>query len=178
MDFCDYPSLKQLTYRQPQHRLSEQQAKAVIRMIIEAVQYLHTHGICHRDLKPDNILVKDDFSEIKIIDFGVAKRFLIFCNNRKENAKRIELWTRTGTLQYKAPEMFDGIHYNESVDLWAIGIITFEILSGCLPFNSEFMLETIDLIRNAEFKFEPEIFWSSISLEAKDFIKRLLKLKA
>jgi calcium-dependent protein kinase len=56
------------------------------------------------------------------------------------------MWTRTGTLYYKAPEMFDGAGYTESVDMWALGVITYEILSGCLPFNSEYMYDTIELI--------------------------------
>ena len=48
------------------------------------------------------------------------------------------MWTKTGTLHYKAPELFEGGGYDESVDMWAIGIIAYELLSGSVPFSSEF----------------------------------------
>lgn len=60
-------------------------------------------GVCHRDLKPDNILVNPDTKEIKLIDFGVSKQIY----NRKTSTYQ-RMWTVTGTIQYKAPEMFAG----------------------------------------------------------------------
>ena len=56
------------------------------------------------------------------------------------------MWTRTGTLHYQAPEMFESINYTESVDMWAIGVICFELLSGELPFNHQYTSDTIELI--------------------------------
>lgn len=59
--------------------------------------------VCHRDLKPDNILYDKETMQIKLIDFGVSK---LLYNRRK--TQKFEMWTMTGTIQYKAPEMFEG----------------------------------------------------------------------
>lgn len=66
--------------------------------------------MCHRDLKPDNILVNllDDEVTIKIVDFGVSKTF-----GSRNTFETIEMWTRTGTLYYQAPEIFEGGGYNQ-----------------------------------------------------------------
>lgn len=95
-------------------------------------------GICHRDLKPDNILFDPVSGSLKLIDFGVSK--LIY--NRKKQRKE-KMWTVTGTIHYKAPEMFEGKEYDELVDAWAIGVITYQLLYGRLPFYSEFLAELI-----------------------------------
>lgn len=75
----------------------------VIKKLLETTQLINETGVCHRDLKPDNILYDKDTSNIKIIDFGVSK--MVF--NRRKRSKD-PMWTVTGTIQYKAPEMFEG----------------------------------------------------------------------
>lgn len=77
-------------------------------------------GVCHRDIKPDNILFSLQTNCLKIIDFGISK----FIYNRKTIAKE-KMWTVTGSIYYKAPEMFSGTEYDEGVDAWAIGITAF-----------------------------------------------------
>jgi serine/threonine protein kinase len=67
--------------------------------VLEALTYIHSHGICHRDIKPENILYDEAEKNIKIIDFGISRKLL----NR---GRRIEMLTITGTLYYRAPEMF------------------------------------------------------------------------
>jgi serine/threonine protein kinase len=64
-------------------------------------------GVCHRDLKPDNILYESETGMLKLIDFGISK--LIY-NKKKETKEK--MWTVTGTIQYKAPEMFQGKEYD------------------------------------------------------------------
>jgi serine/threonine-protein kinase ULK3 len=67
--------------------------------VLEALTYIHSHGICHRDIKPENILYDEAEKSIKIIDFGISRKLL----NR---GRRIDMLTITGTLYYRAPEMF------------------------------------------------------------------------
>jgi serine/threonine protein kinase len=80
--------------------------------------------------------------DIKLIDFEIAKA----CRTPLE---RCEMWTNTGTLAYKAPEMFSS-GYNELVDIWAIGVVAYELLAGKMPFLREFEKDTIMAIKNLE----------------------------
>jgi serine/threonine protein kinase len=77
---------------------------------------------------------------MKLIDFEISKM-------KKHRMRRIEMWTHTGTLQYKAPEMLEG-NYNELIDIWAVGVMTYEILTGHLPFFSEYLSDTTNKIIN------------------------------
>lgn len=102
---------------------------------------MHKKGICHRDLTPDNILVdiRQDRIEVKIIDFGVAQRFRL--NNRSGG-----MLTNTGMPAYKAPEMVEGNEYTEKVDLWMLGVVMYECLSGVNPFWDTNLKRTMENI--------------------------------
>jgi serine/threonine protein kinase len=114
--------------------IDSETAKRIIKEILLAVSYLHSEGVCHRDLKPDNILISSDSNKIKIIDFEISKQFKYFRPNHQV-LKVCEMWTRTGTQDYMAPEMFESTGYSESVDIWAIGVIAYLLLTGRLPFD-------------------------------------------
>lgn len=73
--------------------------------------------------------------ELKIIDFELAKM-------RKYVNKKLEMWTNTGSLHYKAPEMFKG-SYNEAIDMWAVGVVIYEMVYKKLPFHSDYVSDTI-----------------------------------
>jgi calcium-dependent protein kinase len=103
------------------------------------VDYLHKLGVCHRDIKPQNILYSlMDSPPLKLIDFEISKL--------NKNPK-IEMWTVTGSLFYKAPEMFAG-SYSNKIDIWAVGIVAYELLHGHPPFMKEYVDDTIDDICN------------------------------
>jgi serine/threonine protein kinase len=110
-------------------RMPEPFAANVINKLATAVYYLHSYGIAHRDLKPENILMTDNTenADIRLLDFGLSK---IIGPNETCNDP-------FGTLSYVAPEILLEKPYTKAVDIWSIGIITFLLLVGYLPFDDE-----------------------------------------
>ena len=108
-----------------QKSISEEAAAEISAQLLSAISYLHDQKICHRDLKPENILFTTG-NRIKIIDFGLSKFF--------EPGQK--LLTKIGTPYYVSPEILNG-SYDNSCDIWSIGIITFFMLAGYPPFNAK-----------------------------------------
>lgn len=122
-----------------------------------ALTYLHKKHVIHRDIKPENILV-GIHGEIKISDFGWSVH--------APNSRRTTL---CGTLDYLPPEMLNGSSYHsEKVDLWSLGVLTYEFLCGKAPFEDDPM-KTQMRICKSDMKV-PDF----VSPEAADLIKRLL----
>uniref|UniRef100_A0A7E4VPD2 protein kinase C n=1 Tax=Panagrellus redivivus TaxID=6233 RepID=A0A7E4VPD2_PANRE len=147
-------------------RLDERSTKFLILQILAALKYLHSRGIAHCDLKPENVLLSSleaQFPQTKLCDFGYA-RFIGDAQFRK---------TIVGTPAYLAPEVLQKKGYNKSLDVWAMGVIIYVSLSGTFPFNDG--EEISEQIQNAAFMFPPE-GWKGISREAIDLIQRLLRL--
>jgi len=144
--------------------LTERACSCFCRQILEGVAYMHNHQIIHLDLKPENILcLTRKGNRVKIIDFGLARRF--------EPQRKLQVLF--GTPEFVAPEVvnFEPIGY--PTDMWAVGVITYVLLSGLSPFMGDTDLETMANVTIAEYDYEDEAF-DSISEEAKDFIDRLL----
>ena len=96
--------------------------------ICDALDYMHKHGVVHRDLKPENIMV-DDEDNIKLIDFGIAM---------KEDARRltfVNLSATLGTPDYISPEQVKGRRGDQRSDIYALGIMLYEMLTGQTPFS-------------------------------------------
>jgi len=147
---------------------SEKDASSIVRQIAEGVMYLHARNICHRDLKPENLLVstEDGKETIKIADFGLSKIF----------SSEVFLETSCGTPDYAAPEVLTGESaYDNSVDLWSIGVITYVLLCGYPPFYASSHPALFEKIINCNYSF-PDPEWGFISEAAKDFIRNLLVL--
>jgi len=144
---------------------SERDAANIIKQVIEAVAFMHDNGIAHRDLKPENILVTGpDNDIIKVSDFGLSKDF-----------ERQAMISACGTPDYVAPEvlMAGQAGYNNSVDLWSIGVITYILLCGFPPFYGSSDQEIFAKILKGDIAY-PSPDWDNISTEAKDFVKALL----
>lgn len=129
-----------------------------IRQIIDALEVCHSHNVIHRDIKPENILIGFN-GEMKIADFGWSV-----------HAPSSRRQTMCGTLDYLPPEMVQHKIYDKNVDLWCLGVLTYEFLVGSPPFEMESMEETYDRIVRVYYK-TPD----SMSELAKDFINRLLQ---
>ena len=160
---------------------SEKEAAKIFKKIIQAIAYLHSNGICHRNLKPDNILFlseKND-SDIKLINFSLSK---IYSFGKYKNDKNLEIEeekenkTRmnklVGNAYFISPEMING-NYNEKCDIWSAGIILYFLLSGEPPFNGMNNEEVYSKIKEIKFNF-PDKEWNNISNEAKDLIKKMI----
>uniref|UniRef100_A0A9J7Y4Z8 Ribosomal protein S6 kinase n=1 Tax=Cyprinus carpio carpio TaxID=630221 RepID=A0A9J7Y4Z8_CYPCA len=158
--------------RRKQH-FSETEASCIMRRLVSAVSHMHDVGVVHRDLKPENLLFTDDTenSEIKVIDFGFA---------RLKPPDNQLLKTPCFTLQYAAPEILKYDGYDESCDLWSLGVILYTMLSGQVPFqcHGKSLMHTsaeeiMRKIKQGDFSFEGEA-WRNVSNQAKDLIQELL----
>jgi len=140
-------------------------AAPIIEQILRAVQYLHEHGIVHRDLKLENVLYKDiDTNLVKLADFGESKR------------EKNRLKSFVGTPDYLAPEVIKGLKYGREVDMWAVGVITYVVLCGYPTFNGTNELEVFQNITLVNYEYQsPD--WDYVSEEAKNFIDSLLLLE-
>ena len=148
-------------------KLSEEESFNYFIQILNAINFLHENNYLHRDIKPENILL-DNNNNVKLCDFG-------WCVNLKNNETRK---TFCGTFEYMAPEIVYEENYNTSVDIWALGILLYEMLHGYSPFRAKNNLrgedEYKDIFRNI-LKLEYNIEREDLSDECKDIIHKLLE---
>ncbi|KAI8816818.1 kinase-like domain-containing protein [Fimicolochytrium jonesii] len=112
--------------------LSEQHARHIFRQIADAIAYLHSQGIVHRDLKDENIVI-DSSLTIKLIDFGSAA-FEAPNSNKRASLDRFQ-----GTLTYASPEILAGKKYRgRPSDIWAVGVLLYTMLCGECPFRNSY----------------------------------------
>ncbi|MDP9343241.1 MAG: Stk1 family PASTA domain-containing Ser/Thr kinase [Actinomycetota bacterium] len=110
-------------------RLAPAQAVEIMDQMLAALDHAHRHGIVHRDVKPENVLVTAD-GTVKVADFGLARAF---AESRVSQAPG----TVTGTVQYLAPEQIQGNPADPRTDVYALGIVGYELLTGRVPFTGE-----------------------------------------
>ena len=112
-------------------------------------------GIVHRDLKPQNIVfpTKGNMEDVKIIDFGMSKRGM-----KRTMFGRRAVQTACGTPLYVAPELVEGARYDEKIDIWAIGVLAYQMASGRHPFQGKDQDETLEVRKNILFFFFSSAF--------------------
>ena len=129
MEYLDGPTLKELIVRQGP--LPIPVAVDYVRQILAAVGFAHRNGIVHRDIKPHNVLVGDD-GRCKVTDFGIA---------RSGASEMTEVGSIVGTAQYLSPEQARGGPISPASDLYSVGVVLYELLTGTVPFAGEQPLE-------------------------------------
>lgn len=109
------------------HRTGEVTSHVIFMALLSAVAFLHDHDVIHRDIKADNVLVSEDFSDIRLIDFNTSRRLV-------EGETPL---TVTGTHSWSAPEVFSGDFPGKPNDVWGIGLCLYFMVFGQLPFALE-----------------------------------------
>ncbi|KAK9523992.1 hypothetical protein VZT92_017863 [Zoarces viviparus] len=161
---AEYCTGKELLYSLiDRFRYSEDDVVGYLVQILQGVEYLHNRRVLHLDLKPDNIMVTN-LNAVKIVDFGSAQSF---------NPLSLKLWdSGAGTLEYMAPEMVKGEVVGPPSDIWTVGVVTYILLSGRLPFEDKDPLQVESKILMA--KFDPTKLHPNVSQSASAFLKKML----
>uniref|UniRef100_A0A7S1NMC3 Protein kinase domain-containing protein n=1 Tax=Eutreptiella gymnastica TaxID=73025 RepID=A0A7S1NMC3_9EUGL len=165
---------------------TESVAARLTQNVLHALEYLHAHGVCHRDVKPENLMLRtssklaaaDDLdcvlANVVLVDFGTATKFYGY-----EEGCAASITDFMGTPEYMAPEVIETdqrkrLGYNEKCDVWSLGVVVFTLLCGWPPFFAETQNALFHKILNGQWGFPPNTIWTLISQQAKDFICRLL----
>lgn len=144
------------TYLRTVEYLQSDSARFYAAQVVSMFEYLHSHNIVYRDLKPENLLI-DPKGYLKLADFGFAK------------VVETRTYTLCGTPEYLAPEILLQRGYGKPVDWWCLGILIYEMIAGIDPFCDEEPMAIYQNILRGKFKFPP--FFNS---DAKSLVKHLL----
>lgn len=146
-------------------KLTDEHVQFLVYQILRGLKYIHSAGIIHRDLKPSNIAVNED-CELKILDFGLAR------------PTETEMTGYVATRWYRAPEiMLNWMHYNQTVDIWSVGCIMAELLTGRTLFPGTDHIHQLNLIMEILGTPSDEFMQKITSDSARSYIKSLPPLK-
>ncbi|XP_077495199.1 p38b MAP kinase isoform X13 [Amblyomma americanum] len=142
-------------------RLSDDHVQFLVYQILRGLKYIHSAGIIHRDLKPSNIAVNED-CELKILDFGLARH------------AEVEMTGYVATRWYRAPEiMLNWMHYNQTVDIWSVGCIMAELITGKTLFPGNDHLNQLNRIMELCGTPDGDLLAKISSKEARNYIRSL-----
>ncbi len=125
MEYLGGDSLEKIIARQAPMPLAKKVGYVV--QICRALEYAHKHGVVHRDVKPANIMLNSE-GQVKVVDFGIA---------RLVDASKTQTGTLIGTLGYMSPQQLRGEHADERSDIWAVGVLFYELLASQRPFQGD-----------------------------------------
>lgn len=146
-------------------KLSNQETENIIKQIASALTYLHGKDILHRDIKPQNFKIRPDGSVI-MLDFGIAKN--------KYTPKLTQQGYMVGTTEYMAPEQFQQKVEKKS-DIWSLGVLTYELLTGYMPFDANNAVTMRAKIEKGEFT-KPRILVPQVSEKLNKVIEKCLQV--
>src|SRR5213592_4388948 len=129
MEFLDGRTLKELVVSRGPAPVTVSVEYA--RQILQALRFAHRHGIVHRDIKPHNVLV-DAEGRVKVTDFGIA---------RAGTSQMTEAGSIVGTAQYLSPEQARGTNVDQRSDVYSVGVVLYELLTGSVPFSGDAPVE-------------------------------------
>ncbi|KAA3682313.1 uncharacterized protein DEA37_0008978 [Paragonimus westermani] len=147
------------------YQMSEAEVANYIRQVCEGIQHMHDNNIIHLDVKPEDIMCETSRStNVKLVDFGLSRKI-----NPDESVR-----VTTATPEFAAPEIARYEPVGFYTDMWAIGVLSYVLLSGLSPFAGSSTEETLDRVVHSQHSFDHENF-RGISDAAKDFISKLLQ---
>jgi serine/threonine protein kinase len=164
MEWCEGRLLRQILEEGP---LSQERALRIAGEVLDGLDYIHAHGVVHRDLKPENIMV-DAEDNIKLIDFGIAG---------DAAAKRLTYANFTaaiGTPNYISPEQVKGRRGDGRSDIYSMGVILYEMLSGKLPFSGPNPMAAMN-DRLLNYPLPPTVANPAISPQLQEVLYRALE---
>jgi MAP/microtubule affinity-regulating kinase len=160
LEYISGYSLSASLKRKPNRRLEEFEANKYFQELLLAIDYCHSKGITHRDIKLENTLIDNSNKKVKLIDFGFATCFA--------NTKKVKMFC--GTPNYMAPEIVSRKEYlGPPVDIWAAGVLLYVLLTGTFPFKGSSDGELYKSILRGNVVF-PEY----LSIAAKQLIIKML----
>ena len=150
-----------LSFVKKRTKLNEKICKFIFKQLLQAIKYIHSNNIIHRDIKLDNVLI-DLNNNIKLCDFGVGKMI----------HEGEVLTDQCGTPAYIAPEILQNKGYEgPPVDIWSSGVVLYAMLSGTVPFKSNNLNDLQNMIMSGNFQELPEL-----SKESNDLLHKLLNI--
>jgi serine/threonine protein kinase/Tol biopolymer transport system component len=174
MELVDGPNLAELI--QTRRRLPLDEALPIARQIAEALEAAHERGIVHRDLKPANVKVRDD-GTVKVLDFGLAKALspesaassVDVMNSPTLTAQATQLGVILGTAAYMAPEQAKGRYVDRRADIWAFGVVLYEMLTGRRGYDAEDVSDTLAAVLTRD------VDWNALPTEVPPRLVALLR---